>query len=202
MNGGRSEVDSIQDEDKDKGLLFNAIPEGIKYAGESIHMIQNIPGNIARSAGEKVSGVLETVDNALLTVKEYKGDVKKRIDAIGEIASFGGELTKAVAGPIVKGAIKASPTVMAAEIAADLAAETAAKAARAMPQLPQVPAAPALPAPPKTGGSNNKIGGLKRLVNEKKTIVKRIARTMKLFNRTNTRKRGRKGKSKRVRFAL
>ena len=49
------------------------------------------------------------------------------------------------------------------------------------------------------GGGNNQIGGLKRLVHEKKTITKRIAKTMKKFNRTNTRKRN---KSKRVRFAL
>ena len=207
MNGDEAKVDSIQDEDKDekKGFLFGVVPKTINNARNITGIVTAIPGKVVKSVNERVSGVLQTADKALLTVKDYKGYVKKRIDAIGEIASFGGELTKAVAGPMVKGAIKASPTVMAAEIAADLAAETAAKAARAMPQLPQVPALPAqIPTTPTPthGGSNNQIGGLKRLVNEKKTIVKRIARTMKLFNRTNTRKRGRKGKSKRVRFAL
>ena len=196
-----------EDKDEDKGVFFNAIPIAIDEARNIKGIVTEIPGKFVTAVTKRVSSGLETVDKALLTVKQYKGDVKKRIDAIGEIASFGGELTKAVAGPMVKSAIKASPTVMAAEIAADLAAETAAKAARAIPPVPDIPPVPALPsatppATPKTGGSNNQIGGLKRLVNEKKTIVKRIARTMKLFNRTNTRKRGRKGKSKRVRFAL
>ena len=202
MHGGRAEVDSIQN----KGVFFNAIPEAIDKARNIKGIVTEIPGKIVKAVTERVSSGLEIMDNALLTVKQYKGDVKKRIDAIGEIASFGGELTKAVAGPMVKGAIKASPTVMAAEIAADLAAETAAKAARAIPSMPALPSATPPPPPsatpkPTAGGGNNQIGGLKQLVNEKKIITKRIAKTLKSFHRTNTRKR-RRNKSKRVRFAL
>jgi hypothetical protein len=199
-----SEEDKTKSPRDEEGVFFGVIPNAVEKIRNIPDVVTEIPRKVATNITQRVGSMLTTVDNTLLTVKEYKGDVKKRIDAIGEIASFGGELTEAVAIPIVESAIKSSPTVMAAKIAAKVAADTAAKAAGTIgPVLQALPLPSATPPPkPTAGGGNNQIGGLKQLVNEKKIITKRIAKTLKSFHRTNTRKRRRKGKSKRVRFAL
>jgi len=212
MNG----EEAPQNED----IIFGVIPRVKKNVGNITGIVSNklsdatsvvtgIPGNIVTYVGNKVSGALDTANEVLKTAEESKAKIKYTIGRVAGLAKLGAEASDAIATPLMTAVINSSPTVIAAKamgkVAADLAAEAAAKAAGAIPPIPALPTQiPSVATPPKPthGGSNNQIGGLKRLVNEKKTIVKRIARTMKLFNRTNTRKRGRKGKSKRVRFAL
>ena len=218
--GDEKGIDDNENSDNEKGLLFNAIPNSIKYASDLKNIVSDkvsgatsavtaIPGNIAGYAGEKARGVLQTADAVLRRAEESKSEIKDTIGRLSGLAKLGAEASNAIATPL----IESSPTVIAAtamgRVAAKLAAEaaeTAAKAARAIPPMPALPTAtpPAIPSAtpkPTAGGGNNQIGGLKQLVNEKKIITKRIAKTLKSFHRTNTRKR-RRNKSKRVRFAL
>ncbi len=188
-----NEKDTSIPDDTDNRIGFGIIPKvGNKLKGYTTGITDSFKNivNLPAAAVEKAS---ETLDWATENAKLFE----KKTKQIEEIANIPIE----AAGRVASKWFEASPGGLVMKKVLDKIP--------AMPQLPQVPPIPTAPSvkpetqpTPTHGGSNNQIGGLKRLVNEKKTIVKRIARTMKLFNRTNTRKRGRKGKSKRVRFAL
>jgi hypothetical protein len=172
-----NEKDTSIPDDTDTRIGFGIIRKVGTGITDSFKNIANLPAAAVEKASEALDWVTENAKLFEKKTKQIEEIANIPIEAAGRVASKGFEASPG--GLVMKKVLDKIP---------------------AMPQLPQVPALPT--ATPKTGGSNNQIGGLKRLVNEKKTIVKRIARTMKLFNRTNTRKRGRKGKSKRVRFAL
>lgn len=172
--------------DIDNRIGFGIIPKvGNKLKGyttgitDSFKNIANLPAAALEKASETLDWATENAKLFEKKTKQIEEIANIPIEAAGRVASKGFEASPG--GLVMKKVLDKIP---------------------AMPQLP-IAAPSTNPASIlKTGGGNNQIGGLKQLVNEKKIITKRIAKTLKSFHRTNTRKRRRKGKSKRVRFAL
>ena len=171
--------------DIDNGIGFGIIPKiGNKLKGyttgfttgftDSLKNIANLPAAAVQKADQTLDWA---TDNAKL--------LEEKIEKMKTIA----EMPTKAAGYLANVAFKSSPGGL---IFDELLKKIPSPAVKPETQTTTKPG---------VGGGNNQIGGLKQLVNEKKIITKRIAKTLKSFHRTNTRKR-RRNKSKRVRFAL